>query len=56
MQKIFQKLLEDCLVVVEKTKSGFRLTGKGPLGVVGLVIVLLVLARFADVLGRVFGM
>ncbi len=55
MQKIFQKLLEDGLVVVEKTKSGFRLTGKGPLGVVGLVIVLLIIARFADALARVFG-
>jgi hypothetical protein len=43
MLRILQSLIENCHLEVERTDKGWRLTGEGPLGVFGLLFLVLAL-------------
>ena len=44
MARLLQALVEHCQIELERTEKGWRLTGKGPLGVFGLLSLVFVLA------------
>ena len=44
MARLLQSLVEHCHIEFERTEKGWRLTGKGPLGVFGLLLLVFMLA------------